>query len=50
MGLAVICGMDGQQGPTVWHRKLCVTGPLCCKRETKDSCKLTLIKKVKLNV
>ena len=31
----VILVMDGQRGPTVYHRKLCVIGSLCCKTETE---------------
>lgn len=36
MGLAVICGMDGQQGPTVQNREMCVTGSLRCATELEE--------------
>ena len=28
--------MDGQWGPAVQHRELCVIGPLCSKKETEE--------------
>ena len=30
-------GMDGQWGPTVQHRELCVIGPLCCTTELEET-------------
>ena len=30
-------GMDGQFGPTVQHRELCVIGSLCCTIEIKET-------------
>ena len=32
----VIFGMDGQGGPTVPHRELCVIGSPCCTREIEE--------------
>ena len=33
----VIFGMDGQWGPTVQHRELCVIRSLCCTTEIEDT-------------
>ena len=33
----VIFGMDGQCGPTVQHRELCVIGSLCCTTEIEKT-------------
>ena len=44
----VMFGMDGQWGPTVQHRQLCVTGSLCCATEVEETLQInyTLIKKI----
>ena len=43
----VISGMDGQQGPTVQNRELCVIGSLSCTTEIEETLKInyTLMKK-----
>ena len=33
----VTFGMDGQLGPTVWHRELHVIGSLCCTIEIEET-------------
>ena len=33
----VISGLDGQWGPGLQHRELCVIGSLCCTRETEET-------------
>ena len=33
----LIFGMDGQWGPTVQHRKMCVLGSLCCTIEIEKT-------------
>ena len=33
----VIFGMDGQWGPIVQHRELCVIGSLCCTTEFEET-------------
>ena len=33
----VIFGMDGQWGPSVLHRELCVIGSLCCAIEIEET-------------
>ena len=45
----VMFGMDGQWGPTVQHRELCVIGSLCCTTETENTLEInyTLILKNK---
>ena len=34
---SIIFGMNGQWGPTVQHRELCVTGSLGCTTETEET-------------
>ena len=37
-GFGIIAfGMDGQWGPTIQHRELCVTGSLCCTTELEET-------------
>ena len=36
-------GMQGQWGPTVWHRELCVIRSLCCTTEIKKHYKSTIL-------
>ena len=33
----VVFGMDGQWGPTIQHRELCVIGSLCCTTEIEKT-------------
>ena len=33
----VILGMNGQWGPTIHHRELCVIGSLCCATEIEET-------------
>ena len=36
-GCKLLFGMDGQWGPIVQHRELCVMGSLCCTTETEET-------------
>ena len=45
----VIFGEDGQWGPTVQHREMCVIGSLCCTMELDESSQINSTLIIQIN-